>query len=117
MCSFLILFCFQEIIVPKTGTCSPYLLDLEYDAWSIFYMTGLYFRTDESYIILIDFFNFSFPSQIKGGSEIEIAMKYQGNSTQICNYQEIPSQTLFSSSCVLRAEIKNIKACMKSVNW
>lgn len=94
--AFFILFCFQEIIAPEAGACSPYLLDSEYSAWSIFYMTGLYFRTDDSYIILIDFFLFSFFSPLKqrGRGGIEIVMKeYQGNSTQICNYQEPPEST------------------------
>lgn len=65
--AFFILFCFQEIIAPEAGACSSYLLDSEYSVWSIFYMTGLYFRTDESYIILIDFFPFLFfpPLSIK----------------------------------------------------
>lgn len=57
-CAFFILFCFQEIIAPQAGVCSPYLLDSQYSAWSIFYMTGLYFRADESYIIQIDFLFF-----------------------------------------------------------
>ena len=60
MSAFFISFCFQEIIAPEAGACSPYLLDSDYNAWSIFYMTGLYFRTDESYIILIDFFFYVF---------------------------------------------------------
>lgn len=61
MGAFFIVFCFQEIIAPEAGACSPHLLDAEYSAWSIFYMTGLYFTTDKSYIILIDFFLFSSP--------------------------------------------------------
>lgn len=63
--AFFILFCFQEIIAPAAGACLPYLLDSEDSAWSIFYMTGLYFRTDEPYIILIDLFFFLSPSQIE----------------------------------------------------
>ena len=93
MSAFFISFCFQEIIAPEAGACSPYLLDSDYNAWSIFYMTGLYFRTDESYIILIDFFFpmfFPTPYSKKGkGGKIEIVMgRHQGNSAQICNYQE-----------------------------
>lgn len=45
----------------EAGARSPYLLDSEYSAWSIFYMTGLYFRTDKPYITLIDFFFFFSP--------------------------------------------------------
>lgn len=95
MSAFFFSLCFQEIIAPEAGACSPYLLDSDYSAWSIFYMTGLYFRTDESYIILIDFFSMFFPPRYskKGeGGKIETVMRqHQGNSAQICNYQEPPS--------------------------
>lgn len=95
MSAFFISFCFQEIIAPEAGACSPYLLDSDYNAWSIFYTTGLYFRSDESYIILIDFFSMFFPAPYskKGeGGKIEIVMgQNQGNSAQICNCQEPPS--------------------------
>lgn len=64
MSAFFFSLCFQEIIAPEAGACSPYLLDSDYSAWSIFYMTGLYFRTDESYIILIDFFFYVFSSPL-----------------------------------------------------
>lgn len=68
MSAFFISLCFQVIIASEAGACSPYLLDSGYSAWSIFYMTGLCFRTDESFIILIDFFFSLFPppTQIKG---------------------------------------------------
>ena len=68
MSAFFILLCFREIIASEAGACSPYLLDSGYSARSIFYMTGLCFRTDESFIILIDFFfSFSSPRSNKGG--------------------------------------------------
>ena len=91
--AFFILLCFQEIIAPKVGACSPYVLDSDYNAWSVFYMTGLYFRTDKSYIILTDFFFSVFfppPYSKKGeGGKIKIVMRqHRGNSTQICSYQE-----------------------------
>lgn len=65
MSAFFISLCFQVIIASEAGACSPYLLDSGYSAWSIFYMTGLCFRTDESFIILIDFFFLSFLPQLK----------------------------------------------------
>lgn len=68
MSAFFISLCFQVIIASEAGACSPYLLGSGYSAWSIFYMTGLCFRTDESFIILIDFFfSLSSPYSNKGG--------------------------------------------------
>lgn len=83
MCIFFILFCFQEIIAAGAGACSPCLAASHCSAYSIFYMTGLYFRADESYIIRIDFllvffFFLSPPIKEGGGGKIEISVKPQG---------------------------------------
>lgn len=68
MCIYFILFCFQEIIAAGAGACSPCLAASHCSAYSIFYMTSLYFRADESYIIRIDFLLvfFSFHPPNKG---------------------------------------------------